>query len=79
MTSRERLNLHGEHHYVVRGLPYESTGSGPTTLAPAVQLFVQAARRVHDGFTLGDHHVADVLRICELVDGMPLGLELAAA
>ena len=79
VTSRERLNLHGEHHYVVRGLPYASNGGGPATVAPAVQLFVQAARRVQPGFALDDHHVADVLRICELVDGMPLGLELAAA
>ncbi|MEZ5408808.1 MAG: BTAD domain-containing putative transcriptional regulator [Acidimicrobiales bacterium] len=78
-TSRERLNLQGEQHYRVGGLAYEvETGGDPATAA-AVQLFAQAARRVDPGFSLDAATTPAVLRICRLVDGMPLGLELAAA
>jgi len=78
-TSRERLNLQGEQHYRVGGLAYEvETGGDPATAA-AVQLFTQAARRVDPGFTLDAVTTPAVLRICRLVEGMPLGLELAAA
>ncbi len=78
-TSRERLNLRGEQHYRVGGLPYEvGTGDDPAAAA-AVQLFAQAARRVDPDFSLDAVTTPAVLRICRLVDGMPLGLELAAA
>lgn len=80
VTSRQPLNLRGEHHFVVRGLPYRTLVEGPDRIRrPAVQLFVHAARRVRPEFSLGGADDAEVQRICELVDGMPLGLELAAA
>jgi hypothetical protein len=44
-----------------------------------VRLFVQSARRVQAGFVLDETNLPAVLRICVLVQGMPLGLELAAA
>jgi predicted ATPase/DNA-binding SARP family transcriptional activator len=47
--------------------------------ADAVALFVSSARRVHRGFELNDEGADDVVRICRLVDGMPLGILLAAA
>jgi DNA-binding CsgD family transcriptional regulator/tetratricopeptide (TPR) repeat protein len=43
-----------------------------------VQLFAQNARRVQPGFSLGKEQAA-VIRICSLVQGMPLALELASA
>ncbi len=43
----------------------------------AAQLFVQRAQRVRAEFELAENESA-VTRICQLVDGMPLGLELAA-
>jgi predicted ATPase/DNA-binding CsgD family transcriptional regulator len=43
----------------------------------AIQLFVQSARRVDPGFHLDD--VTDVVRICKLVEGLPLAIELAAS
>jgi tetratricopeptide (TPR) repeat protein len=46
---------------------------------PAVRLFVQCAQRVQPMFALSDANAGHVLRICRLVQGMPLGLELAAA
>ena len=47
--------------------------------AASVQLFVQRARRVQPGFTLTAKNLPALVRICQLVEGMPLGLELAAA
>src|SRR5207237_10617505 len=44
----------------------------------AVTLFVQSAQRLRSGFALSGRNQTDVARICQLVDGMPLGLELAA-
>ena len=45
----------------------------------AVALFVQRARQIHSSFTLSAQNQAAVTRICHLVNGMPLGIELAAA
>lgn len=83
VTSRIALNLQEEFLYPVRGLSYPSAGQ--ETLAwpnlaryDAVQLFIERVRRVRPGFSPQDEKV-DVLRICKLVEGMPLALELAAA
>ena len=45
----------------------------------AIQLFVQSARRAHAGFRVGPDNISDVVRICALVAGMPLGILLASA
>ena len=45
----------------------------------AVKLFLDGARRAQPGFGLTEENVADVVRICRLVEGMPLGILLAAA
>ncbi|MBN1668563.1 MAG: tetratricopeptide repeat protein [Anaerolineales bacterium] len=44
----------------------------------AVQLFFERARRVRIDLTPDDVNLAAVVRICQLVDGHPLALELAA-
>jgi tetratricopeptide (TPR) repeat protein len=44
-----------------------------------VALFLQTARRSFAGFTLAPADRPAVARICRLVEGMPLGIELAAA
>jgi predicted ATPase len=43
-----------------------------------VQLFVERARRVRRDFSLAAE-LTDVVRICQLVEGVPLAAELAAA
>ncbi|MEZ4664062.1 MAG: tetratricopeptide repeat protein [Caldilineaceae bacterium] len=79
-TSRERLNLHGEHLYAVEGMSFAPQASLAQALTtPAVQLFVQSARRVQPHFTVHETNLPALLRICALVQGMPLGLEMAAA
>ncbi|MGH2523204.1 MAG: ATP-binding protein, partial [Anaerolineales bacterium] len=45
----------------------------------AVTLFLQQARRVRAGFTLSEAEMAHVVTICQLVEGVPLGIELAAS
>ena len=44
----------------------------------AVTLFLQQARRAQPDFKLSETNLADVVRLCQLVQGMPLGLELSA-
>ncbi len=77
-TSRERLNLQGEWLFPVQGLPFPQNASeaGAQTY-PAMQLFEQSARRGSPGFHLDD--LTDVARICKLVEGLPLAIELAAS
>ena len=49
------------------------------TQADAVALFLQHARRIHRKFTPRFEELTAVVKICHLVEGMPLALELAAA
>lgn len=85
VTSRERLHLAGEAVYELRqGLdcpepPPRPSPNGGVETSAAGQLFVQRARRVQPDFALSPENRAEVARICRLVAGMPLGIELAAA
>jgi predicted ATPase/DNA-binding SARP family transcriptional activator len=78
VTSRERLNLQLEWLLTLQGLPYppEETDFGEQTFE-AVELFAQGAQRVRPDFSLPAEW-PEVVRICRLLDGMPLGIELAA-
>ncbi|NJN54824.1 MAG: AAA family ATPase, partial [Anaerolineae bacterium] len=80
-TSRSRLNVRGEQVYLLEGLPFPTERAD--TLAwqgyGAVQLFLQTARAVNAGLTLSAAEETAVTRICQLVNGLPLGLELAAS
>lgn len=81
-TSRERLNLRGEWTYRVRGLDYSPLGAAPdddVVRCDAITLFVRRAQQVDHHFVLADENFAAVARICELAEGMPLAVELAAA
>jgi predicted ATPase/class 3 adenylate cyclase len=77
-TSRERLNLQSEWVLDLEGLQVSTNGNGGTHDG-AVRLFVERARQVDPAFELTDEERAHVSRICRLVGGMPLGIELAAA
>jgi predicted ATPase len=80
VTSRERLHLHGEWVFEIEGLPVPPADmTDGVDENSAVALFVQSARRAHRGFVLRGEEQAAVVRICQLVEGMPLGIELAAA
>jgi DNA-binding SARP family transcriptional activator/predicted ATPase len=82
VTSRVRLNLQEERLMEVTGLEYPNTTDVTAESAlscSAVRLFVQQARRVQAGFALTEAEMAEVIRICQLVEGVPLGIELAAS
>lgn len=79
-TARERLNLKAEWVLDLAGLAFPlDQRAHATDEYSAVQLFVQTARRLQAEFALTDANRAAIGRICQLVEGMPLGIELAAA
>jgi predicted ATPase/DNA-binding SARP family transcriptional activator len=79
VTSRERLNLQPEWVYQVRGLRYPREESVESLEEyDALQLFLRRARQVDAGFAPSGSQIPGLIRICQLVDGMPLGIELAA-
>lgn len=89
VTSRERLNLQEEWVYELQGMTFPKTDTDQTSKVletfevlendySAVQLFEQRARQAQATFNLAAEYPA-VVRICKLVEGMPLGLELAAS
>jgi len=79
-TSRERLNLHGEWMYELHGLPVPPVEfEDRLDEYSAAVLFIQRAKHVKTDFAIGDSEKGDLVRICCLVEGTPLAIELAAA
>lgn len=79
-TSREQLDLRAEWAFEVRGLPVPSAIElADPELNSAASLFLQRAKQVKRDFTPAPKDLAAIVRICQLVDGSPLGLELAAS
>lgn len=79
-TSRERLNLHGETLLNIAGMEFPAWETPEDVLEySGVKLFMHGAQRVKPGFSLDEADLPYLARICNLVQGMPLGIELAAA
>ncbi len=79
VTSRERLHLYGEVNYAISGLTLPETRRSIEALqSESVELFVQRAQSVVPTLKLDAEQLNHVVRICRLVEGMPLGIELAA-
>jgi predicted ATPase/DNA-binding XRE family transcriptional regulator len=79
-TSRERLNLHGEWMYELHGLPVPPVEFiDKLDDYSAVTLFIQCARRIKTDFEIADDEKPALVRICHLLEGIPLAIELAAA
>ncbi|MGE5249385.1 MAG: ATP-binding protein, partial [Bacteroidota bacterium] len=79
-TSRECLALEEEWVFEVQGLPVpESVDAEAGLQNTSVELFLQRARRAHVGFDPAPEDFPAILRTCQLADGMPLAIELAAA
>ena len=78
VTSREALNLQEEWVRQITGLTYpEQEHDKPLENYSAVQLFLERARRISSDFDLSED-CENVIKICQLVEGMPLAIELAA-
>ncbi|HEX6306860.1 MAG TPA: protein kinase [Longimicrobiales bacterium] len=74
VTSRERLDLRHETLITLGGLPL----SGGDGMSDAEKLFVAGAQRLDRHFQLDDDNRGYVARICALLGGIPLAIELAS-
>ncbi len=74
-TSRARLGLQAERVFLLSGLPYLPSERANPTESISVQLFLQRAFPL----ALEGQDLRPVAKICELLEGLPLGIELAAA
>lgn len=80
VTSRERLGLYEEWVLDLPGLPFpEDEDLQQIENYSAIQLFLQRAQQARADFWLSFLEKPAVARICRLVEGLPLGIELAAA
>lgn len=79
-TSRERLNLTAESLYPLAGLDLPAGTGDPDALkdSGAVKLFLQSARRALPGWNPAPEDYPFIADICRRVDGLPLGIVLAA-
>jgi predicted ATPase/transcriptional regulator with XRE-family HTH domain/Tfp pilus assembly protein PilF len=79
-TSREQLNLRVEWTFAMQGLPIPSSADLETLESnSAAALFLQRAERAKLDFIPSADDLSSIRRICQLVEGLPLGLELAAS
>jgi predicted ATPase/DNA-binding CsgD family transcriptional regulator len=79
ITSREALQLQEEWLYPVVGMPVPASDQDEDLERFAViQLFAACARRAYSDFSLADEQ-AGAVRVCRLVEGAPLAVELAAS
>ena len=92
VTSRERLNLQGAATYSIEGmayptqidsydLPLSDFDNTPVSIQDyaAIKLFIQCVHRQQPELSLSESDLRLAARICQLVQGMPLGIELATA
>jgi DNA-binding SARP family transcriptional activator/tetratricopeptide (TPR) repeat protein len=77
-TSRERLGLQSEHLFDLHGLTLPDENVPNVQHTDALQLFAERAKHNHLDFAL-EENLQAVTRICQLVGGMPLAIELAAS
>lgn len=82
VTSRIRLDLRPEWLLELGGLPYPVAETAVTPSPEnyaATLLFDQRARVIAPDFSLTPENLPSINRICRIVHGIPLGIELAAA
>ncbi len=80
VTSRQRLGQPGETLFQLGGLDLPESVTYEDSLEhSSVQLFLSSAGRAQPGFELTEANFEAVLQICRQVQGMPLGIMLAAS
>jgi predicted ATPase len=86
VTSSEPLALQAEWLLPVGGLTYPGDDCQPVTASggcedcphSAVQLFLQSAARSRVGFRPTAQDCATAIQICQMLEGLPLAIEIAA-
>ena len=81
VTSRARLNLVEEWLLPLGGLalPPEAVRGATLEDYSATALFLACATRLRPDYHPSPREAAEIVRVCRLLDGIPLGIELAAA
>ncbi len=81
VTSRETVSLQAEYKFLLEGLAFPPTETAPRHLRsyPSVELFIERAERIAPPMNWNDDALTHVARLCALVNGSPLALELAAS
>lgn len=80
VTSRQRLNLQGEWLMELNGLPAPPLGAVENLETySAFRLFMHRAQQARAHFTASARDRQAIAYACELVGGLPLAIELAAA
>ena len=77
VTSRQRLAVDGEWVLELGGMDLDA-GPEAGGRSSALELFLERARQADPGFEAGSDDLEQLGRICGLVQGIPLGIELAA-
>jgi predicted ATPase/DNA-binding SARP family transcriptional activator len=78
-TSRERLNLQAERVFDLQGLAVPEVEAPDIAASDALEMFVQCARNNRLDFELDIGNAEALVHICQLVQGMPLAIELTAS
>lgn len=91
ITSRERLNISPEWVHNVLGLNYPDVDREMQELKSdvldansvkdfgAVQLLFECAKRINPHLSLTPEEISAAVQICQLLQGIPLGIELASS
>ncbi len=79
VTSRQRLNIVGEHVFMLQGLPFPEANAVYLEQFAAVRLVLTAAHRHGAVFANSSQNLEAIAEITRIVQGVPLALELAAA
>ena len=77
-TSRQPLDVPGEHTCEIPPLPVPGPRAARAGDGDAVELFAQCAAAAVPGFAVTDANRSCVIRLCRRLDGVPLAIELAA-
>ena len=83
VTSREILQISGEHQYSIPPLSVPDLNRKETVAVisqyEAVSLFILRAQAVQPDFAIDEESAPPIAEICVRLDGLPLAIELAAS
>ncbi len=79
VTSQRVLGVGGEREMVLPPLGTLQSSRRDPENSPSVRLFLDRAQAVRAGFPIDAATLAEVARICERLEGLPLAIELCAS
>ncbi len=79
ITSRKTLNIENEYVLSLDGLPVPHLPNDIALTYPSMQLFLEQGRRVGKDIKITEKTLSELVDTCQFLEGIPLGLELAAS